>query len=169
MNQLTFESQPMTLIEHDGRLWLKSTDIARALGYTRTDKLTQVYDRHAAEFSTSMTTILRTLSLGHGCPPMETRLFSLRGAHLLGMFARTANGAKFRKWVLDQLDAIEEQRVANRSLMSEWYDAKAALDNQNRFASLCGRGLNDHKKQKPPLMQRIALIAEKIQPSLSFS
>ncbi|MEX3933273.1 BRO family protein [Paraburkholderia phymatum] len=169
MNQLTFENQPMTLIDHDGRLWLKSADIAKALGYARTDKLTRVYDRHASEFTASMTCVVETPTLGFPNLTSETRMFSLRGAHLLGMFARTANGMKFRKWVLDQLDAIEEQRVANRSLMSEWYDAKAALDNQNRFASLCGRGLNDHKKQKPPLMQRIALIAEKIQPSLSFS
>lgn len=169
MNELTFENQPLSLIEHDGRLWLKSTDIAMALGYARSDKLSRVYDRHRAEFSTSMTCVIETPTLGHPNLRAESRLFSLRGAHLLGMFARTANGAKFRKWVLDQLDAIEEQRVANRSLMSEWYDAKAALDNQNRFASLCGRGLNDHKRQKPPLMQRIAVIAEKIQPSLSFS
>lgn len=169
MNKLIFENQPMALIEHDGRLWLKSSDIATALGYARNDKMSRVYDRHKSEFSASMTCVVETPTSGFPNLTSESRMFSLRGAHLLGMFARTANGVKFRKWVLDQLDAIEGQRVENRSLMSEWYDAKAALDNQNRFASLCGRGLNDHKKQKPPLMQRIALIAEKIQPTLSFS
>ncbi|WP_429499395.1 hypothetical protein ACQUFY_20885 [Robbsia andropogonis] len=116
-----------------------------------------------------MTMILQTLSLGHGSPPSEVRLFSLRGAHLLGMFARTANGAKFRRWVLDQLDDMEAQGRESRSLMAEWYEASAALDNQNRFASLCGRGLSDHKRQKPPLQNRMQRIAEKLQPSLGLT
>jgi len=34
----------------------------------------------------------------------QTRVFSLRGAHLLGMFARTEKAKAFRKWVLDILD-----------------------------------------------------------------
>ncbi|MDQ9668887.1 hypothetical protein RF033_15005, partial [Serratia marcescens] len=32
------------------------------------------------------------------------RIFSLRGAHLIGMFARTKLAKEFRKWVLDILD-----------------------------------------------------------------
>ena len=168
MNELNFENHPLELVERDGRMWLKSTDIARALGYSETGKVARVYARHAAEFTASMTCVLVTPTLGFPNLTSETRLFSLRGAHLLGMFARTANGMKFRKWVLDQLDAIEDQRAANRSLMSEWYDAKAALDNQNRFASLCGRGLSEHKKQKPPLLDRVVQIAEKLQPCLAF-
>ncbi|WP_429499143.1 hypothetical protein ACQUFY_08425 [Robbsia andropogonis] len=53
--------------------------------------------------------------------------------------------------------------------MAEWYEASAALDNQNRFASLCGRGLSDHKRQKPPLQNRMQRIAEKLQPSLGLT
>ena len=34
----------------------------------------------------------------------EVRIFSLRGAHLIAMFARTAIAKQFRKWVLDVLD-----------------------------------------------------------------
>jgi hypothetical protein len=166
--ELTFENQPLQLIEHNGRMWLKSADIARALGYSRSDRMTQVYERHKAEFSPSMTTVFQTLSLGHGMPPSEIRLFSLRGAHLLGMFARTAKGVAFRRWVLDQLEAIEAQNSANRSLMAEWFEARAALDGQDRFASLCGRGLSEHKKRKPPLVQRILQLTERMQPSLAL-
>lgn len=169
MNTLTFEDHSLNLVEHDGRLWLRSVDIARALGYSESGRMARVYSRHAAEFSASMTRIVETPTLGFPNLTSETRLFSLRGAHLLGMFARTANGMKFRRWVLDQLDAIEAQSRGNRSLMSEWYEATAALDNQNRFASLCGRGLSEHKKQKPPLLRRVEKISEKLQPALQFS
>lgn len=34
----------------------------------------------------------------------DVRIFSLRGAHLLGMFARTERAVEFRRWVLDILD-----------------------------------------------------------------
>lgn len=139
MNSLTFENQPLQLIEHDGRSWLRSSDIARALGYTRSDKLTQVYDRHQEEFSPSMTTIFQALSLGHGVPPSEIRLFSLRGAHLLGMFARTAKGRAFRRWVLDQLESIEKRDRSNRSLIADFYKASAELDNQNRLPACAER------------------------------
>jgi prophage antirepressor-like protein len=166
MQELTFENKSLPLVEHDGRFWLRSTDIARALGYARTNKIGQIFARHTSEFSASMTTEIRGLSLGYGQPPIEMRLFSLRGAHLLGMFARTSKGVAFRRWVLDQLDAIEAQKTDNRSLIAEWYDAKANLDCQERFASLCGRGLSEHKKQKPPLLQRVTQIAEKIQMAL---
>ncbi|RXZ42702.1 BRO family protein [Crenobacter cavernae] len=166
MNALTFESQPLQLIEHDGRLWLKASDIARALGYTRTNKMSRIYAKHQAEFTPSMTCVVESTLSGFPNLTTENRLFSLRGAHLLGMFARTAKGMAFRRWVLDQLENIEAQNKANRSLMAEWFEAQAELDGQERFASLCGRGLNDHKRRKPTLSQRIMQIADRMQPSL---
>lgn len=163
MNHLMFEDHPLQLIEHDGRLWLSSSDICRALGYSRTDKLSRVFDRHRAEFSQSMTCVVETPILGFSGITKDNRLFSLRGAHLLGMFARTAKGMTFRRWVLDQLDVIEAQKTENRSLMMAWYEAKADLDNQERFASMCGRGLNTHKRLKPSLADRLESLADRMQ------
>jgi hypothetical protein len=65
-------------------------------------------------------TALVKLPTGGG--EQETRIFSLRGAHLLGMFARTPIAADFRRWVLDILDketaqeqpAIPAPSVLNR-------------------------------------------------------
>ncbi|MGL5410310.1 MAG: P22AR C-terminal domain-containing protein, partial [Shewanella sp.] len=36
--------------------------------------------------------------------PIPVRIFSLRGAHLIAMFSRTALAKEFRRWVLDVLD-----------------------------------------------------------------
>lgn len=166
MNELTFDNQALPLIEHEGRMWLRSADIARALGYARTNKVGQIYARHAAEFTPSMTAEIRCLSLGYGSPPIETRLFSLRGAHLLGMFARTAKGQEFRRWVLDQLEVIEARNSADRSLIAAFYEARADLDSQERFASLCGKGLSEHKKLKPPLKERVVQLTSMLQPQL---
>ena len=165
MQELMFQNQPIRLVEKDGKRWASAADIARALGYSRADKVTRIFDRHRAEFTESMTMIVETpISGGSGNLLSQARVFSLRGAHLIGMFARTAKAQDFRRWVLDVL----EQNSAAPSLIQEWYEAKAALDAQDRFASLCGRGLSEHRTRKPPLSERVAVLMSRIQPSLQF-
>lgn len=166
MNKLTFENQPLELIDHNGRLWLRASDIARALGYSRTDKMSRIYAKHQAEFSPSMTCILENTLSGFSNLTTENRLFSLRGAHLLGMFARTAKGQTFRRWVLDQLERIDAQSSANRSLMAEWYEVRAEMSQQARFASLCGKGLSRWRFVKPVLAARLTALEQQSQPSL---
>lgn len=168
MKELMFQNQPIRLIEKDGKKWASAADIARALGYANADKVTRLFDRHKAEFTDSMTILTMVQDLGpqSGCPGQyrTARVFSLRGAHLIAMFARTSKAQEFRRWVLDVL----ESHSAAPSLIQEWYEAKAALDAQDRFASLCGRGLNEHKARKPPLRERVEALMHRIQPSLQF-
>lgn len=166
MKELMFQNQTIRLVERGGKKWASAADIARALGYARADKVTRIYDRHKVEFTSSMTMLVETPTLGaSGNLVTQTRVFSLRGAHLIGMFSRTAKAQEFRRWVLDVL----ESHQADRSLIQEWFDAKAALDAQDKFASLCGRGLSEHKRRKPTLITRLCQISEKLQPSLLLS
>ena len=165
MKELMFQNQPIRLTEIDGKQWASAADIARALGYSRADSVTRLYDKHKVEFSDSMTRIVETTeSVFSGNLVTRSRVFSLRGAHLIAMFARTSKAQEFRRWVLDVL----ERHQAAPSLIQEWYEAKAALDAQDKFASMCGRGLSEHKTRKPPLSQRLSAIVERLQPSLQF-
>jgi prophage antirepressor-like protein len=166
MENLIFDGKALRVIERNGIAWLTAADIAAALGYSRSDKVSRIYQLHAAEFRPSMTALIETPVSGFSGITAEARLFSLRGAHLIGMFARTAKGAEFRSWVLDQLESLEGQALPQRSLMAAWFKAKAAVDDQNRFASLCGKGLSEHKTRKPPLIERLTQISDQIQPSL---
>ena len=102
-NQLTFESTTLTLLDNR---WLASSDIAKALGYSRADAVTKIYDRNKDEFSADMT---ETPILGvSGNLNKSVRVFSLRGAHLIAMFAKTPVAKDFRKWALDILDNVSE-------------------------------------------------------------
>lgn len=97
---LTFHHVKFNPIIYGDQLWLKSSEIAEALGYSRADKVTQIYERNADEFAPYMTQVIdnsQNLNL-------RVRIFSLRGCHLLAMFSRTAVAKEFRKWVLDILD-----------------------------------------------------------------
>lgn len=111
---LNFEGAELKIIDRDGLPWITSGDLGRALGYKRGgEHVASIYRQHAHEFCEAMTTTipLRDLasdfnadSPGRGNPNVPVRIFSPRGAHLIGMFSRTAKAAAFRRWVLDVLD-----------------------------------------------------------------
>lgn len=170
MKELMFQNQTIRLVEKDGKKWASAADIARALGYSRADMVTRIFDKYRSEFSPSMTALvmIETADRQNGgllLNKTTARVFSLRGAHLIAMFARTSKAQEFRRWVLDVL----ESRQASQSLIQDWFEAKAALDAQDKFASLCGRGLSEHRRRKPPLVDRLALVSEQIQPSLQLN
>lgn len=116
---LDFENVQLKLIGRDGRIWLTADDLARALGYAETKLVNpseqsgipvlKLYSRHADEFADDETRLLTVQTSGG---PQELRVFSLRGARLLAMFARTAKAKAFRCWVLDLLDNLDEIRVS---------------------------------------------------------
>ncbi|WP_323883112.1 P22AR C-terminal domain-containing protein [Aeromonas hydrophila] len=105
MNSISFHDTQFTVIPHHGQPWLTATQIAQALGYAREDAVSRIYTRNADEFTSNMTTTVKlTVVRQTGSVEMENRIFSLRGAHLIAMFSRTALAKEFRRWVLDVLD-----------------------------------------------------------------
>ncbi|MFV5384153.1 Bro-N domain-containing protein [Acinetobacter junii] len=107
MISLSFNAIQFHPIEqNDDQIWITSSELAQALGYSRSDKITQIYNRNSDEFTQGMTLTLnlRVKGFGNGNTEKETRIFSLRGAHLIAMFARTPVAKEFRKWVLDILE-----------------------------------------------------------------
>ena len=92
---------------NDQQIWIPSTELSRALGYSRADAVTKIYDRNNDEFAHDMTKIIDNPQN----PNLVLRVFSLRGAHLITFFARTPVAKEFRKWVLDVLDkeALQQQ------------------------------------------------------------
>ncbi|EDW0701279.1 hypothetical protein KV01_005826 [Salmonella enterica subsp. enterica] len=104
--QLSFHDTKLTPVKRNNQIWLTAVEIAKALGYKKSDAVTQIYDRNADEFRADMTLTLNlsVKGFGNGASVKEVRVFSLRGAHLIAMFARTPVAKEFRRWVLDILD-----------------------------------------------------------------
>lgn len=109
---LTFNSTTFNVVDHNGQPWLRLFQIGSALGYKTPSMLVRVYQQHAAEFTDSMTAVVRLPTAGG---MQDVRIFSLRGAHLLGMFARTKVAAEFRRWVLDVLDTQTQNEPSGNS------------------------------------------------------
>lgn len=110
MQALAFHNTQFDIVDRDGQPWLQAAQIAKALGYAREDAISRIFSRNADEFTTCMsqTVKLTVKGFGSGNSEKEVRIFSLRGAHLLAMFARTKVAKEFRRWVLDVLDGEAE-------------------------------------------------------------
>ena len=98
---LTFQNTQFDIVDRNCHPWLRSPQIAVALGYSRADRVNEVYARNSDEFTDTMTALVELDTEGG---KQQVRVFSLRGCHLLGMLSRTAIAKEFRKWVLDILD-----------------------------------------------------------------
>lgn len=111
---LTFNDVTLAPIPHQNSLWIRSVELARALGYSDESSVGRIYKRNAEEFTPEMTQVIEISDTVNLTVP--ARIFSLRGCHLVAMFARTPVAKAFRRWVLDVLDKLDaEQHAASPS------------------------------------------------------
>lgn len=117
-NQLVaFNGQNLTIHQLNGQDGFTSQDLAKALGYSRADYVNNIYRRHIDEFSKDMVgNVKLTLS---GNLITESRVFSLRGCHLVAMFSKTPIAKAFRKWVLDLIERNFSPNIDKPVLVSE--------------------------------------------------
>ena len=106
---LIFQSTTFDVVDRSGQPWIQSRQLASALGYKDENSVRKIYERNADEFTDAMTA---TVKMTVGITPVDVRIFSLRGCHLLAMFSRTPVAKAFRVWVLDVLDKLNAERTA---------------------------------------------------------
>ncbi|EMN0478356.1 TPA: hypothetical protein OT506_003050 [Klebsiella pneumoniae] len=101
-------------------IWLTSADIAKALGYASSKSVSTIYSRNSDEFTGSMSMVIKMMTNGinNNLREKTVRVFSLRGCHLIAMFATTDKAKEFRRWVLDILD----REVAHSPIAKQFSD-----------------------------------------------
>lgn len=99
--ELTFHNTNFSYMEMAGQIWLTAAEVGEALGYSDDKAIHRLYRKHVDEFTVNMTGVVKVTTPGG---IQDSRVFSLRGAHLMGMFSRTTKAKEFRRWVLDILD-----------------------------------------------------------------
>ncbi|MPW43380.1 BRO-N domain-containing protein [Acinetobacter guerrae] len=122
---LSFNDVNFSAVQRDGQIWLSSSELAESLGYKQENAVSKIFNRNSEEFTDSMTQIIENPQL----PNLGMRIFSLRGCHLIAMFARTDVAKSFRKWVLDVLDREVGAPVAktHKSERTPLHEAHAML------------------------------------------
>lgn len=114
-NALTFHNTTFSYMEMAGQIWLTAAEVGEALGYSDDKAIHRLYRKHEDEFTVNMTGVVKVTTPGGA---QDSRVFSLRGAHLMGMFSRTAVAKEFRRWVLDILD----REVHNSPITKQFTD-----------------------------------------------
>lgn len=104
LHPLCFNDFTFSPVTRDNQPWFKSSELARALGYANDNYVTRLYRRNEDEFSSDMTQLIENSAEIQFGSEGRSRIFSLRGCHLLAMFARTPVAKAFRKWVLDVIE-----------------------------------------------------------------
>lgn len=137
---LCFNDVQFDVIPQNSQPWVRGYQIGTALGYGENADVSirKLYTRHADEFTPAMTAVV-TLPTEGG--PQETRIFSLRGCHLLAMFARTPVAKAFRRWVLDVIEQYGDRVPIERPISltpSTPDDRKPLRDLVNVWARLSG-------------------------------
>ena len=113
---LTFNDVTLSPISHQNNLWIRAVELAKALGFKREDQAAKIYRAHADEFTPDMAQLVEITDNADSAFPVKSLIFSLRGCHLVAMFARTPVAKAFRRWVLDVLDKLDaEQHAASSS------------------------------------------------------
>lgn len=114
-NELTFHNVVLKPAPTKEGIWLTSADIAKALGYASSKSVSTIYSRNSDEFTGSMSMVIKMMTNGinNNLREKSVRVFSLRGCHLIAMFATTDKAKEFRRWVLDILDREVAQGNAN--------------------------------------------------------
>jgi|GEM_PF-707278 len=121
MNALTFNQVSLNPVaQSDNQIWITSADLAMALSYKAADSVTKIFNRNSDEFDSSMTQTVKLTVSGeiNGLQHKTVRVFSLRGCHLIAMFAKTSVAKQFRKWILD-LISNEAQKFTGRTTTAD--------------------------------------------------
>lgn len=170
---LTFQTVEFKVIDHKGNAWLTMRDITAAL-YCGTEwggqsdtplanaekTLKRLYKRHANEFTADMTALVKVQTTKG---MQKVRVFSLRGAYLLGMFARTVKAEAFRRWVLDVLEGVTH---APASLHARLIEAEQAEAQSFAKASSASHVMNQRRREKPRLLAVLVDLRELVQLAL---
>lgn len=113
---LTFNDVTLSPISHQNNLWIRAVELAHALGYAQENSVSRIYRSNSDEFTPDMTQVIEIFDGADSALSTKARIFSLRGCHLVAMFARTPVAKAFRRWVLDVLDKLDaEQHAASPS------------------------------------------------------
>ncbi len=135
-------------------IWLTSADIAKALGYASSKSVSTIYSRNSDEFTDSMSMVIKMMTNGinNNLREKSVRVFSLRGCHLIAMFATTDKAKEFRRWVLNILDREVAQGNVNPAFD---FDFRMQSINSNALCVLLTQARDVFRKDLEPALRLI--------------
>lgn len=159
-SNLNFHGVSLSPVDSVSGVWLTSSDIAKALGYASSKSVSTIYSRNSDEFASSMSMVIKmkTIGINNNLREKSVRVFSLRGCHLIAMFATTDKAKEFRRWVLDILD-----REVAKGTVPVKFDFEMYAQNANAACAMLDQVWNIfHDELEPALRSLASPVATKL-------
>lgn len=101
IEHLCFDNTPIAVIDHNNEPWFASAELAKALGYSSSKAISNIYRRNEIEFDDTDSTVVTVTTNGNlgGYRSIPTRIFSQDGCNLIAMLAKGPKAIAFRRWV----------------------------------------------------------------------
>lgn len=154
-NNVTFKIHQVGAIE-----CVTAEQVSAAIGYADTSSVHRLYRRYADEFTGQMSGVVKMDTPGGS---QEARVFSLRGAHLMGMLAKTEQAKQFRRWVLDVIESKERAPTIPADLYAQALQAERDEAKSFALAQTGSRLMLLRKSEKQELQEQVALMREAVQ------
>ncbi|MFL1916982.1 BRO family protein [Plesiomonas shigelloides] len=170
MHALTFQKNTVIPFDNgDGKIWFTAEALATLLGYADAKQVNRIFQRHKDEFIASMTTMVKVTkrNKNKGIDYNQVRLFSPRGAHLIGMMSRTKIAKELRIWLLDLAEKESGVEVGHLNLETlpqlagqKMLDAIDVFDKKSlKYRGQRGSGLMAQRKRDIKLIKKATEIA----------
>ena len=161
--ELKFHDQVVIPFDNgDGKIWFTMETLADLLGYANAGKVSNIYNRHKDEFTDSMTMVtkVRMNGINNSLREVDVRLFSPRGAHLIGMLSRTKIAKELRIWLLDlaEQEASVPQGGVHHTIEQMRNIVATARKASDEDSSDAGRRLRKRQDDLPELLKAERLV-----------
>lgn len=161
--ELKFHDQVVIPFDNgDGKIWFTAEQLAKLLGYADVKQVNKIFQRHKEEFTESMTTLAKVTvsNKNNELEYVQIRLFSLRGAHLIGMLSRTKIARELRIWLLDlaEQESSAPQGGVHHTIEQMRNIVATARKASDEDSSDAGRRLRKRQDDLPELLKAERLV-----------
>ncbi|MBI6218360.1 Bro-N domain-containing protein [Proteus vulgaris] len=152
---LVFKGHKITPFDKgDGKIWFTNKQLSELLGYKDESSVTRIFNRNKDEFTDGMsqTVNLTVSSKNNEIQNKRVRIFSVRGAHLVGILSKTEIAKALRRWLLDLAEKESKPQAELANLDMDELKSLTINEMQNRLIAADNWSFENFGKKGSDLM-----------------
>ncbi len=138
----------------DGKVWFTNKQLSELLEYKDESSVTRIFNRNKDEFTDGMsqTVNLTVSNKNNEIQNKRVRIFSIRGAHLVGILSKTDVAKALRRWLLDLAEKESKPQTGLANLDMNELKSLTINEMQNRLVSADNWSFENFGKKGSDLM-----------------
>ncbi|GLX62299.1 MULTISPECIES: BRO family protein [Proteus] len=168
---LVFKGHKITPFDKgDGKIWFTNKQLSELLGYKDESSVTRIFNRNKDEFTDGMsqTVNLTVSNKNNEMQNKRVRIFSVRGAHLVGILSKTDIAKALRRWLLDLAEKESKPQAELANLDMDELKSLTINEMQNRLVAVDNWSFENFGKKGSDLMNLRKRHLKKIRKAKKF-